>query len=167
MECSSFKPVCIRYAIEMTEHQAKNQDTLQAASRALFKLGRRFARQQSALSEAELSGILVAQAVAESSDQQPNIAQIAKSLEVEHSTASRLVSRAQKAGIVNLQPAAEDARVRVLSLTENGETLAQQAWDWQQDVFLRLTQDWTEAERQNFAEQFLRFAAALEKEMGE
>lgn len=139
---------------------------IDAASRALFRVGRSLAHRPAA-PDVELSGIHVAQAVAEAREQgrEATIADIATVLAVEHSTASRLVARARQAGLVLTARAASDGRARVLTLTPAGEALSQAAWQWQREVFLRLTADWNASERESFSRQFLRFAEALSCEL--
>lgn len=85
-----------------------------------------------------------------------NIGTVAKSMGVNHSVASRMVSDAVDAGLVRRGVAAKDGRLAELTLTETGEELAVAARHWQEAVFDDLTRGWDCEERSLFSRLMIR-----------
>jgi MarR family transcriptional regulator, organic hydroperoxide resistance regulator len=75
---------------------------------------------------------------------------IASQLGIDQSGASRLVKTATDAGYLKLEPCRGDGRRHEVSLTEAGEEALGQAHRWQDEVFGRLTEGWSEAELNAF-----------------
>jgi len=85
---------------------------------------------------------------------------VAERLEIDPSTASRLVGHAIDAGLVSRRPSPLDARRANLQLTDAGERVKQVAHRWRMAYFAELMSGWTEAERAEFARLLLRFSEA-------
>jgi DNA-binding MarR family transcriptional regulator len=152
------------------------------AARALFSLGRTFARQSVRELVAERSGraidlsrVLVAQAVydeqgdAAGADRagagaealaEVTVGTVAERLGIDPSTASRLVADVIRDGYLVRSASAHDARRVRLDLTEAGRTLVEASRRFQRQVFLEAMAGWSETERAEFARLFLRFAEA-------
>lgn len=88
---------------------------------------------------------------------------IAEELGIDQSGASRLMSQAISAGYVQRDRAESDGRARECGLTPAGEKLLQQARKWQDEMYFRLTADWSDDERVTFENQILRLLAATNK----
>ncbi len=89
------------------------------------------------------------------------IGDLARALDVAHSTASRLVERAQASGAVMRHPSSRDARMTAVQLTGAGRELARTSRAFRSQHLERATDGWTEAERAKFADLLTRFAAAM------
>ena len=162
-------------------------DDLDAAARALFALGRTFARQSvrdqlrgSSGRAVELSRVLIVQAVDEGTgapdeswgtwgDQgesrpeggEVTVGTVADRLGIDPSTASRLVADATREGYLARSSSARDGRRSCLTLTEAGRELVRASRQFQRQAFLEATADWTAAERAEFGRLFVRFAATV------
>lgn len=86
---------------------------------------------------------------------------IAAELGIDQSGASRLMSQAMAAGLVQRARAEGDGRARECGLTPAGEELLNHARAWQEDVFARLTAGWTADERDAFEVQMNRILSAV------
>ncbi|WP_166353433.1 MarR family winged helix-turn-helix transcriptional regulator [Phytoactinopolyspora limicola] len=75
---------------------------------------------------------------------------IAHEIGIDQSGASRLVKNAAEAGYLTLQASETDGRRRQAAVTASGHTMLEQAHDWQEQVFERLTEGWTEQQRRDF-----------------
>jgi DNA-binding MarR family transcriptional regulator len=75
---------------------------------------------------------------------------VAREIGIDQSGASRLVGNATDAGYLSMQAAAEDGRRRQATVTPSGHTLLEQARAWQEQVFDRLTEGWSEQRRRDF-----------------
>lgn len=89
------------------------------------------------------------------------IGDLGLALDVAHSTASRLVDRAQASGAVARAPSHTDARMVTVRLTDPGRELAATARGFRRQHLHRATTGWTDHERATFAELITRFADAL------
>lgn len=102
------------------------QSDLERLDRALLRL-RRFVEAPAALDDGgslvELSTLLVLDAVT-SAGEAVTVRDVARWLGVAHSTASRFVTRAQRAGAVTRGPSVTDRRETVVELTAAGRALA-------------------------------------------
>jgi DNA-binding MarR family transcriptional regulator len=85
---------------------------------------------------------------------------VADRLEIDPSTASRLVGHAIDAGLVSRRPSPVDARRANLQLTDAGRRVRQVAHRFRMAYLAELTADWTEAERAQFASLLKRFTEA-------
>ena len=150
---------------------AESEPLLSEASRALFQLGRTFSKipqrqsgSQGTTQIAELSQILVVQAVETATKlrQSATVAAVAEALLIEPSTASRLVAQTIRAGYLARTVSPHDGRAAQLTLTVAGQALADHARHYQRTVFDQVTQDWSDAERQTFARLFVKFAQAVD-----
>lgn len=137
------------------------------AAQALFQLARMYGRPtRQVLGESdgravELSRILVVQAVGALDGRAATVGAVARQLDVDPSTASRLVAETVREGYLVRAPGQSDARRAVLALTPAGQQLAGAALRYQRSVFERATQDWPAPEREAFARQFVAFARAV------
>ena len=144
---------------------------LDSAGQALFRLGRLLTRQplhqalaQRTCHAVERSRILVVQAIEvgpSAPDEEVTVGTVAERLGVDPSTASRLVAEALRDGYLARDASPADARRARLALTDAGRALAGDARRYQRAVFERVTRDWTEQERHEFARLFVRFADAV------
>ncbi|MEO3752140.1 MarR family winged helix-turn-helix transcriptional regulator [Streptomyces sp. B6B3] len=75
---------------------------------------------------------------------------VAHELGIDQSGASRLVRTATEAGYLAPGPSTTDGRQRQATVTPSGHALLEHAHDWQERVFARLTEDWSEQRRHDF-----------------
>lgn len=75
---------------------------------------------------------------------------VAHEIGIDQSGASRLVKDAAAAGYLELRSADGDARRRQVGVTDAGVELIEQAHAWQEEVFARLTEGWSERRRTEF-----------------
>ncbi|OLT27515.1 hypothetical protein BJF79_11620 [Actinomadura sp. CNU-125] len=116
----------------------------------------------------QLSNLMVVNAVAAllaaagEGDDGPEITvgAVADRLEVDPSTASRLVGHAIDAGLVSRRPSPVDARRANLGLTEAGTRVKQVADRFRRSYYDELMSGWTDEERTEFARLLTRFADA-------
>lgn len=155
---------------EVRTDSVQNQSALDGAGRALFLLGRVFARMPRrdlldppAGPEPQLSAILLVQAVedAESAGEEATVGALAERLGVDPSTASRLVAQAVRAWYLRRVALQEDGRAVALTLTDAGRDLAAGAARYQRSVFDEATRGWSDADRVTFARLFVRFAEGV------
>jgi DNA-binding MarR family transcriptional regulator len=85
---------------------------------------------------------------------------VAERLEIDPSTASRVVGHAIDAGFVARRPSPRDARRANLQLTETGARLKEVADRCRQAYLAELLADWTDRERTEFARLLTRFTEA-------
>ncbi|GGV20670.1 hypothetical protein GCM10010182_48400 [Actinomadura cremea] len=116
----------------------------------------------------QLSNLMVVNAVAAllaaagADDDAPEITvgAVAERLEVDPSTASRLVGHAMDAGLVSRRPSPVDARRANLALTDAGVRVKQVADRFRRTYYNELMSGWTDLERAEFARLLTRFADA-------
>ncbi|MBE1533507.1 MarR family winged helix-turn-helix transcriptional regulator [Actinomadura algeriensis] len=118
----------------------------------------------------QLSNLMVVNAVAgllatagkETEDDGPEITvgAVADRLEVDPSTASRLVGHAIDAGLVSRRPSPIDARRANLGLTDAGTRVKQVADRFRRSYYNELMSGWTDEERAEFGRLLTRFADA-------
>ncbi|WP_019545020.1 MarR family winged helix-turn-helix transcriptional regulator [Streptomyces sulphureus] len=75
---------------------------------------------------------------------------LAHEIGIDQSGASRLVKSATEAEYLTMQASETDGRRRQASVTASGRALLEQAHRWQEEVFGRLTEDWSEQQRRDF-----------------
>lgn len=103
----------------------------------------------------ELSTLLVLDAVVEGDA--VRVRDVAARLDVAHSTASRLVARAERAGAVTRRPSPEDARETLVVPTAPGRELHGRAAAFRLGRLDRITRDWQSAEVTALARALSRF----------
>jgi DNA-binding MarR family transcriptional regulator len=108
----------------------------------------------------DMSSVLVVEACARAAaeDRRATVGDIADFADVEHSTASRLIDRAVRAGLVTRARSAEDARRTIVQLTEAGQALQREAAAFRITWLARVLADWPEVDVATFAELLSRFA---------
>ncbi len=116
--------------------------------------------QDPALGAVEMSTIWVADCLRRTPNQ--TVAELAAALDVAHSTASRLIARAEHAGAVLRDQDPHDHRRVTVHLTEAGHSLAKVALEYRVATLQAATVDWTDAERATFASLLTRFAQRKE-----
>ncbi|MHA7263316.1 MarR family winged helix-turn-helix transcriptional regulator [Arthrobacter sp. TMN-37] len=80
----------------------------------------------------------------------PTVNAIAREIGIDQSGASRLVGSAAEAGYLAVQAPTTDGRRRQVTVTPSGHALLEQAHEWQERVFERLTEGWSEHRRRDF-----------------
>lgn len=110
-----------------------------------------------ALGQVEMSTIWVVDSLRRQPDQ--TVSELAAAMDVAHSTASRLVLRAERSGAVIRTPDPQDQRRITVTLTAAGRDLATAAAEFRIQRLATLTQDWTAEQRHTFASLLTRFAA--------
>ncbi len=108
----------------------------------------------------EMSTLLVVEACARHAG--ATIGDVAAFADVAHSTASRLVDRAEHSGFVRRQPSARNARHTAVALTERGAALRERALRARTGWLHERLRDWTDADVTRLGQLLLRFAAAVE-----
>jgi len=151
--------------------QGDDVSPLDEAGPALFQLGRIFARQPTgrmlvgdSARTVNVSRILVAQAVAAGPEEpggNVTVGLVADRLGIDPSTASRLTAEALQAGYLSRVASQVDGRRVQLALTEAGRALLADAYRYQRAVFARVTRDWPDGDRYEFARLLPRFVDAV------
>jgi len=77
---------------------------------------------------------------------------VAGEIGIDQSGASRLITTAREAGCLTMQAPETDGRRRQAAVTPSGRTLLEQARAWQEQVFDRLTEGWSDRQRRDFSE---------------
>jgi DNA-binding MarR family transcriptional regulator len=115
----------------------------------------------------QMSNLMVVHAVAGlsadpscTSTDEVTVGAVADRLEIDPSTASRLVGHAIDAGLVSRRPSPVDARRANLQLTDAGRRVRQVAHRFRMAYLAEITADWTEEERVQFALLLKRFTHA-------
>lgn len=138
------------------------QPELVTLDRALMSL-RRFFEVPAVLdddgSPVDLSTLLVLDAVT-STPGALTVRGVARRLDVAHSTASRLVTRAERAGMVTRAVSVEDRREIVVQVTEAGRELALRAVGFRLARLANITQGWGPDDVAALAELLDRFASS-------
>ena len=106
-----------------------------------------------------VAGLSVTASAAEGAPE-VTVGAVAERLEIDPSTASRLVGHAIDAGLVSRSPSPVDARRANLGLTEAGLRVKQVADRSRRAYLDELMSDWAPAERAQFARLLTRFAEA-------
>ncbi|MFG3258997.1 MarR family winged helix-turn-helix transcriptional regulator [Streptomyces sp. NPDC048172] len=75
---------------------------------------------------------------------------VADEIGIDQSGASRLLKSATEAGYLALRTSETDARRRRATVTPSGGALLEHAHAWQEQVFDRLTEGWSEQRRRDF-----------------
>lgn len=112
-----------------------------------------------------LSNIYVVHAIARLAadcDTAVTIGAVAERLDVDPSTASRLVAGAIDAGMVTRRASTADARRAQLALTEAGRNVLDRAADIRRSYIDRLMDNWSPDDRRAFARLLTEFVAAAD-----
>jgi MarR family transcriptional regulator, organic hydroperoxide resistance regulator len=75
---------------------------------------------------------------------------IAHEIGIDQSGASRLIKSATAAGYLAMAASPADGRRREGSLTPAGRSMLDQAHRWQEEIFLQLTEGWSNKKRHDF-----------------
>ena len=153
------------YGTHMTSEAARGD--LERLDDALLRLRRLWSTPPPSLvletgdgTQVTLSSVLVVEACARV-EGEVGVGEVARFLEVEHSTASRLVDRAVRAGLVTRGASAADARRVTLSLTPAGEGLRERAVGFRLAWLWRVVGSWGPDELAALADGLSRFADAV------
>jgi DNA-binding MarR family transcriptional regulator len=111
--------------------------------------------------DVELSTMLVVDAIARSRPGEVSVRHVAEALQVAPSTASRLVERAVRAGMVTGATSELDPRRRVLHLTGEGRRLQRAALRHRTQRLAAATADWAHDDLAQFADLLDRFARTV------
>ncbi len=110
----------------------------------------------------QVSDLMVADAIGRLTASGPavTVGAVAEQLDIDPSTASRLVAHATAAGLINRRPCSGDGRRADLRLTAAGERIRQAVRRLRAEYLADLIADWSAAERADFARLLTRFADA-------
>ena len=75
---------------------------------------------------------------------------IGEEIGIDQSGASRLIRNATEAGYLTMRAPDTDARRRHATITPSGSALLERAHEWQEQVFDRLTEGWSQRRRRDF-----------------
>jgi DNA-binding MarR family transcriptional regulator len=115
--------------------------------------------------EIQLSNLLVIYSVARSDGEEDcvTVGAVADHLDIDPSTASRLVGQTIEAGYVSRRPSPLDARRTLLRLTDEGRRVKQAADEFRMRFVGEIVTDWTPDERERFSRLLGRFADAVDR----
>jgi DNA-binding MarR family transcriptional regulator len=143
-------------------------DDLQALDEALVRLRRLWTASRAHVLDdlgqrVEMSSVLVVEACARAQEAgvQASIGDVASFLDVEPSTASRLVDRAARTGLLSRAASEVDGRRSALVLTEAGHTLRAKAVAARRGWLNDVVHDWPAHDLRSFAVALARFADAV------
>lgn len=150
---------------------ALNDPVLSQIGAALFQLRRSWAKPDlmRKVHEAtpgsrplQLSNLMVVSAVTRLGEGggEVTVGAVAERLEIDPSTASRLVGHAIDAGYVSRRPSPSDARRANLQLTDAGRRVMEAAERHRHSYIARLMEDWPESDRIEFARLLTLFATS-------
>lgn len=108
----------------------------------------------------QLSSLLVIHAIAGQGRDEVTVGAVADYLDIDPSTASRLVGHAIDAGFVSRSPSPVDARRARLRLTESGDRVRGLTDEFRRSFIAELVADWSDEDRREFARLLGRFAKA-------
>jgi DNA-binding MarR family transcriptional regulator len=109
----------------------------------------------------QLSNLLVIYAITGHGDEDVTVGAVAEYLDIDPSTASRLVGHAIDAGFVSRRPSPIDARRAHLRLTDAGLRVKEMADEFRRRFIAQLVADWSPADREQFGRLLGRFAEAV------
>lgn len=111
-----------------------------------------------------LRAIDAVSALTAATDDEPGVGAVAERLDVDVSTASRLVDAAVIAGHLDRHPSATDRRRNALGLTDSGAALVERSLDIRRRWLATITADWSTDDLVRFAELSRRFVEAARPE---
>lgn len=141
-----------------------------AVDQALFRLYRLWARRplrkrlnMHVGAPVDLSQVRVVGAVGTGQElgQEVTVGMVAEQLEIDPSTASRLVNEAINAGYLSRAASSVDARRARLELTDAGRELREAARRFRIDYIDRVMGDWSQEEREELARLLAKFAESV------
>ncbi len=143
-------------------------DDLLAVDDALVRLRRLWtaAPRRVGAPSVDMSSVLVVEACARGGDAEVTVGDVARFAAVEHSTASRLVDRAVRAGLFDRADSARDARRTVLILTPGGQELRDRAVAFRMAWLGGMLAGWAPDDVATFARLLSRFAAVVTERGG-
>lgn len=113
----------------------------------------------------EMSSLLVVEACARrGADAEVAIGDVAEFADVAHSTASRLVDRAEQAGLVTRHPSVADSRRTAVTLTAQGRALQARAHRARTAWLAGRVRDWPEPDVRLLGDLLTRFAAEVDRD---
>ncbi len=138
-------------------------DDLHAVDDALVRLRRLWstAPRRAGTPAVEMSSVLVVEACARGGDADVTVGDVARFADVQHSTASRLVDRAVRTGLVDRATSARDARRTVLLLSPSGRELRERAVTFRMAWLDGILVAWAPDDVARLAELLGRFAALV------
>lgn len=154
----------------MPAHPPEPVAIFDAASRALFTLGRAFNRMPRrdltdphSGPDPDLGAILLTQTIADAQDsgEPVTVGAVADRLALDPSTASRLVARGVARDLIRRSSSTTDGRAVSLSLTDSGQDLVTAAARFQRSIFDAATASWSPTDRATFAHLFVAFTSAV------
>lgn len=141
--------------------------TLEEIDAALILLRRLWTHagtfQDPTLGAVDLSTVLVCREIA-SLEPEVSVADVAAGLGIAHSTASRLVDRAEQTGAVRRTLSARDARRASVELTAEGRQLDETASRFRLGFLDQAMAGWSQADLDRFARLLTRFAEAASQQ---
>lgn len=146
----------------MPVHRLQEIDDALVRLRRLWSPGGRLP--DGATPPVDMSSVLVVEACARAgaAGAHASIGDVARFADVAHSTASRLVDRAVRAGLVTQAPAGDDARRCVVALTDAGHEVRRRSLAHRTGWLARTLDDWNAADTDALARLLTRFAAAVD-----
>ena len=150
-----------------------NGEPLAGIDDALLRLRRLWSASRSRIVDergiaAQMSSLLVVEACARgaAAGEEVTVGEVARFADVTASTASRLVDRAEQAGLLRRAPSAETARHTALRLTAEGAALRERALRARLDWLGERVAGWTPGEVADLGRLLGRFADTLEPDHG-
>lgn len=139
----------------MNETSTPRAETTAGPGQVLFEFVRHWSRRWAQAGDAhaaEQGRLVLVTEAAHSLSQRgaTTINALADEIGIDQSGASRLVKSAVAAGYLQLTTSGSDGRRREVSVTPAGVSLLDQAHQWQEAVFDRLTEQWTVRQRGEF-----------------
>lgn len=136
-------------------HTAPRPDSEPGPGQTLFEFVRHWSRRASATEgqSAERGRLVLVTEAVHTLTRRGSTATVnavAHEIGMDQSGASRLVRGAADAGYLELRASASDGRQRRATVTSRGHLMLADAHDWQERVFERLTDGWTERQRLDF-----------------
>lgn len=146
-----------------------SEEHLDDLDRALVRLRRLWSAPRSSIDDGgtpvDMSSILVVEACArgEEAGEDTSIRDIAAFTDTEHSTASRLVDRAAKTGLVRREPSPADARRTRVVLTDSGRHTRERATAFRLAWLTEILRDWPTDDAAHLAGLLTRFADEVDR----
>ena len=109
-----------------------------------------------------MSSLLVIEACARASGSEVTVGDVAAFLDVASSTASRLIDRAEQAGLVGRVPSEVNSRRTAIVLTDKGSGLQQRAYRARVAWLGEKLSDWSDDDVATLGRLLSRFATAVE-----
>ncbi len=130
---------------------------------ALVRLRRLWSASPRGAGAPEMSSVLVVEACARgaAAGAETTVGDVARFAGVEHSTASRLVDRAARHGLVEKVPSTRDARSTALRLSDAGRELRERSVDFRTRWLGGVLGEWAAEDVSDLARLLQRFAEAV------